>query len=141
MQKNLALNVIKWFQNSKIVRLQGHKVKLSNLIYSKSLAGQYRIFDFFKIFMILFDQIELTTYPKKPFDSMDFNAKEALSSSSFRSNRIIPKILIKFQKNLKIRNLFDRYLSTFSFQFDFDLIRIKFECFTVCLFPLKFFSF
>jgi hypothetical protein len=87
---------------------------------------------FFQIFMIRFDRIELPTYSYKPLDSMDFNAKEALNSSSVESNRKM-KILKKCQKTLKIRNIvrpnvfhiFD------SIRFDFDLIRIKFESFTV----------
>jgi hypothetical protein len=63
----------------KIVRPQGHTVKFLNLIDEfLNLIG--RIFDFFKILMILFDQIELTTYPDKPLYSMDLNAKEALNS-------------------------------------------------------------
>jgi hypothetical protein len=39
--------------------------------------------------MIRFGRIELATYPNKPLDSMDFNANEALSESSFRPNRIM----------------------------------------------------
>ena len=64
----------------------------------------FSILFFFQIFMIRFERIELATYPNKPLDSMDFNSKEALNSSSVESNRIM-KILKKCQKTLKIRNI------------------------------------
>jgi hypothetical protein len=68
--------------------------------------------------MTRFDRIELITYiPEKPLDSMDFNAKEALNSSSVWSNRIM-KILKKCQKNLKIRNSFGRSFAAYSVRFD-----------------------
>ena len=61
--------------------------------------------------MIQFDRIEQATYPNKPLDSMDFNAKDSLNSSSVRPNE-------NFQKNQKFEiRSFDLF-SNFRFRFD-----------------------
>ena len=52
--------------------------------------------------MIMFDRIELATYPDKPLDSMDFNEKEALKSSSvslqYQAKKLFLELVKKFEK-------------------------------------------
>ena len=94
-------------------------VKLLNLMCTRNSIRKVRPNEikFLIFFLILisnfYDSVRPNRtnylYPKKPLDSMDFNAKEALNSSSVWSNRIM-KILKKCQKNYKIRNSFGRLI-------------------------------
>ena len=79
--------------------------------------------------MIWFGRIELATYPNRPLDSMNFNAKEALNSSSVHPTESNHENLKK-----KIKNSFGRIFSTFWIRFaslQIVSICIEFESFTV----------
>ena len=66
--------------------------------------------------MIWFGRIELATYPNRPLDLMNFNAKEALNSSSVHPAESNHENL---KKKLKIR------LAEFFPHFGFDSLRFK----------------
>jgi hypothetical protein len=124
-------NLMRTRNSIRFVSIDFDSIRLTSIRFgsksSKSSAKRNRIFNFFliffQIFMIRFGRIELAIY----LNSIRFNRFNAKESLSF-SVEILPSVWFDSIRFDSVR--FDS-IRFDSVRFVFDLVRIKFESFTV----------